>query len=479
MKNKIAIYVALLLTVGGSAFAQSQQERLKQHVYILAADSLQGRSAGSEHGLRAAQYIVRQYREMGLKPYFDDYLQPFDNNRYRNVIGVIEGCDPVLKNEFIVIGAHYDHLGVRGGQVYNGADDNASGTAAVIEIARALLARQGELKRSILLVNFDAEEIGLHGSEYLAGTGNPADVRLMMSLDMVGWLRAGKTLRFAGCGMLKDCSQMLQEVADQQQMPIETKKFDNFIFGGTDSDPYAQRQVPALHVTTGLKSPYHKPGDDADLIDYEGLDRVTTYLAEAIVRFASAPQLESTGRQALKHRDQMRPFEAGLLAGYGNSSLLFPDGGFTSQPQLGWHAGALMRMNIRQHLALQLEGYYDSYRTSIPDKNAPYSQKVQLRQSALTVPLSLQLQAGKPMYAVSVGAGPYYARMLSSEAPYGWEANPNQWGWHFTFGVRIARFLVQGQTLMQLNDPFCTSDASDPLPEIGLSRYQVSLIYLF
>lgn len=472
--------MALMLAGAGSAYAQSQQERLKEHVYILAADSLRGRASGSESGLRAAQYIVRQYRAMGLKPYYDDYFQPFDNNRYRNVVGVIEGCDPVLKNEYIVVGAHYDHLGVRKDTVvYNGADDNASGTAAVIEIARALLARQGQLKRSILLVNFDAEEDGLWGSDHLAGTGDPENVRLMMSLDMVGWLQAGKTLRFAGCGMLKDCDRILREVADRQQMPVSTKKFDNFIFGGTDSDPYARRGVPALHVTTGLKSPYHKPEDDADLIDYEGLDRVTTYLVEAIVRFASAPQLESTGRQALKHQGAMRPFEAGLLLGCGSSNMLFFDGEFTGMSKTGWHGGVMVRTNIKQHFAIQLEGYCDFYRSSFPDAANPYSQAVQMQQSALTVPLTLQLQAGTPVAGVNVGTGPYYGRVFGSEAPYGWEANPNQWGWHFSLGVRLARFVFQGQSLIQFSDPFRSSDPSGvPVPSMQLTRYNVSLIYL-
>ena len=95
---------------------------------------------------------------------------PFNANGtdYKNVVAVIEGSDPVLKDQYIVLGAHYDHLGVKKGQIYNGADDNASGSAAIIEIARALEPQRGSLKRSVVIAAFDAEELGLYGSNHLA-----------------------------------------------------------------------------------------------------------------------------------------------------------------------------------------------------------------------------------------------------------------------------------------------------------------------
>ena len=141
--------------------AQTQQQRLEKHVYYLASDSLQGRQAGSDDSRKAAAYIENEYRQMGLKPFGSSYRHYFvrrvaaregsaipinpdsvdyyeQHNRpvYCNLVGVIEGSDPALKNEFVVIGGHYDHLGVKNGEVYNGADDNASGTAAVTEVAR-------------------------------------------------------------------------------------------------------------------------------------------------------------------------------------------------------------------------------------------------------------------------------------------------------------------------------------------------------
>lgn len=142
MKTNILSISILLLFICGIANAQSPQEkRLKQHVYLLASDSLRGRNAGSEDAAKAADYIIKQFEEIGVKPYFEEgWFQTFEKygNTYKNIVGVLPGNDPVLKNEYLVIGAHYDHLGYYESTnadgtpktvVYNGADDNASGTA--------------------------------------------------------------------------------------------------------------------------------------------------------------------------------------------------------------------------------------------------------------------------------------------------------------------------------------------------------------
>ena len=499
--------LVMVLVSSLSAQPQTQKERLKQHVYTLAADSLRGREAGTPDGLRAAQYIVRQYRAMGLKPFYRDYYQYFFDDRYRNVVGFIEGSDPVLKHEFIIIGAHYDHLGVRNDTVvFNGADDNASGTAVVIEMARALLARQGELKRSVMLVNFDGEEKGLLGSYSLSrklgdkeDAENAAsmlggdrvlldDAKLMMSLDMVGWLQAGKTLRFSGTGMLNDCDEVLNQVASLHQLDISTKAFDNYLFGSTDSEPFAKCKVPALYVTTGLKSPYHKPGDDAELIDYEGMDRITNYLVDVVSAFANSPQLESSGRVALKHQESHRTLEAGVLLGYGNSYLTFPDGAFDGYRQLGWHGGAMLRLNVKS-FALQVEGYYDLVRNRFPMEADPYGQSVAFRQSTITVPFSLQLQTRQPMFGVSVGVGGFYGRVLNTQVDsYTWEVNPNQWGFQFNLGIRLGRFLVSLQDLYQRNgqflDPVPVANPDLPkapviVPKANCNRVKASVTFLF
>ena len=165
MIKKSVLFVAAMCLCG-IIYAQSttQRQRLEKHVYTLASDSLQGRKAGSPDAVRAANYLIREWKGMGLKPFFAEsknYRMPFEvygDSGYYDLVAIIEGNDPKLKDEYIVIGGHYDHLGVRNGKVYNGADDNASGASCVTEVARQLLARQKELRRSVIICAFDAEK---------------------------------------------------------------------------------------------------------------------------------------------------------------------------------------------------------------------------------------------------------------------------------------------------------------------------------
>ena len=293
--SALVLGICLLASATLTAQSTTQRQRLEQHVYTLAADSLNGRQAGSPDAVRAANYITRQWHEMGLKPLWNnDYRMPFETHGtsgYNNLIAIIEGNDPELKNEYIVIGGHYDHLGVRKGKIYNGADDNASGTACVTEVARQLLAHQSELKRSVIICAFDAEEMGLYGSnalaEYMQKNNLIGRVQLMVSIDMVGWLKQGGSLTLEGTGTLLHSNQLTDPELLGIPIKITSKRFENSIFTATDTEPFAKRGVSTLAVTTGLKSPYHKPEDDANLIDYDGLSLVTDYMAAFTLRAAN------------------------------------------------------------------------------------------------------------------------------------------------------------------------------------------------
>ena len=246
MKTNRIIITSLLLLVGSITFAQTQQERLTRHVYTLAGDSLRGRKAGSEDAAKAAAYIVKQFEEIGIQPYFEEgWYQTFvkAGTTYKNVVGILPGNDPVMKDEYIIIGAHYDHLGVRNDEIYNGADDNASGTATIIEMARILKSQQGDLKRSVIVVAFDAEEIGLWGSDYLSKNLDLSKVKLMMSIDMVGWLEQGKTLRLQGAATIKDGKRLLREEAEKMHIDIKPKDFETSILGATDTQGFAKRPI--------------------------------------------------------------------------------------------------------------------------------------------------------------------------------------------------------------------------------------------
>ena len=174
---------------------------LKSHVDALADDTFEGRAAGTRGGRAAAGYLRRHLASLGLEGGGEDgrFAQPFRNG-CQNLLGIIPGSDPILKDEFIVIGAHYDHVGYGSrsnsygptGYIHNGADDNASGTAALLELAEAFTVQPS--RRSILIAFWDAEEQGLWGSKHFIS--NPTipieNIKLALNMDMVGRLRDNK-----------------------------------------------------------------------------------------------------------------------------------------------------------------------------------------------------------------------------------------------------------------------------------------------
>ncbi|MDD3667974.1 MAG: M28 family peptidase, partial [Bacteroidales bacterium] len=157
--------ISLVILPSTNAFSQNSIERIKKDVYVLASDSLMGRSAGTIYGNKASQYIYSRFIENGLKPIYQIIRE---GTTQKNIYCVIEGSDSILKNEFIILGAHYDHLGyrIKGNDtiIYNGADDNASGTSLILELGRKINENKEKFKRSIVLIAFDSEETGLNGS---------------------------------------------------------------------------------------------------------------------------------------------------------------------------------------------------------------------------------------------------------------------------------------------------------------------------
>lgn len=494
MYRKVFVLVFSLLLAGGSLVAQTQQQRLEKHLYYLASDSLRGRQAGSDDSRKAAAYIENEYRQMGLKPFGStyrhyfvhaysrsgstpinpdsaDYYLSHDRTVYCNLVGVIEGSDPALKNEFIVVGGHYDHLGVRNGEVYNGADDNASGTAAVTEVARQLLARRGELKRSVLICAFDAEEIGLHGSNALAKEmaqlGLIGKVKMMMSVDMVGWLKQGKHLSFTGTGTLKDCADMIMEAAAQTGVPVSTRRFESSPFTATDTEPFARRGVPTLAVTTGLKSPYHKPGDDPELIDYPGLSQVTDMLSALTISMASDKQpMVSTGKVAAKHRDARKFFEIAPVIGINSTQLEFT--GSTLQPgaRVGFTGGVSTEWNFCKHFGAQVDVLYELARAYYPNETHLFGIGDTYGQQSVVVPVQLRALFGSSTASFNFGIGGYYgyrfgASLTDNEgvrmATY---PSQHQYGIVWSFELRAANLSYGFTNYYQLNEPFVPAEGS-------------------
>lgn len=250
------------------ALASITSGELQASVNYLSKDC-DGRGTGTPEGDKAAQYVADKFKSYGLEP-FDgtNYLQSFDasGKKSANVIGIIKGTT----NEYIIIGAHYDHLG----KGFPGADDNASGTSAIIEMAEAMSKIKTYLKRSVVLVAFGAEELGLLGSDYYIS--KPAfDLKqtgYMVNLDMVGYLR-NKELEFLGAGSNSTVSNIITTLA--KNYPELQPNITNSAGGGSDHVPFIQAGVPAMFLHTGLHENYHTANDTADKINYEGLTSIS------------------------------------------------------------------------------------------------------------------------------------------------------------------------------------------------------------
>ncbi len=483
MKRILFILLALLGTTAG---AQTRQDRLTEHVSYLAADSLQGRRAGTGYSRKAASYIQRQYEEIGLKPFFGDWFLHFapggsvaaTKAKYLDVVGVIEGNDPELKNEYIVLGAHFDHLGVRGGKIYNGADDNASGSAALIEVARELYARRDSLKRSVIIAAFDAEELGLWGSEALADTlvraVGQARIKLMMSLDMVGWYRASGKLKLEGAATIRDGRRLLSDEAGKYSIVVDPVKFERSVLTATDTEGFATRKVPTLAVTTGLKSPYHKPEDDAELIDYEGLDKVAGYISGLALTAASDSSFSGSGRLAPKHMQNDPAFEFGIVASADATSLYFGKSAIITKNGWGGSVGVQMQANSGS-FGLNVKGLYECGSTKFPDDADPYSSFVKFRRQAVTVPVTVLLHTEGGVFRGFLGMGGYYSRVIKSNVEdltlsgKTLEINKNHYGLNFSVGFIAGPIMLSLDGRCQLNNAFCGSDVKARLRTSSLT----------
>ena len=277
-KNYLLPLLILLLTTGmAAAQVSSSKEILQQHVYTLAADSMKGRGINTNESLVATDYIIKQLELNGVKPFGGQFRYPFSFKQGtvrafgNNIVGVVEGSDSILKNEYIVVGAHYDHLGYDLTEnktiIFNGADDNASGVATILEMGRILVQNQAQLKRSVILVAFDGEESGLKGSSSLVkDSAFPiAHVKAMLSIDMVGMLSANKGLNLKGSATLNGGNLFFESIA--QKHSISLKELGEVVENRTDTSPFGRLGIPSFAPTTGTLSPYHKPEDDANLAE--------------------------------------------------------------------------------------------------------------------------------------------------------------------------------------------------------------------
>jgi aminopeptidase YwaD len=422
--------------------------RLRNHVAILASDSLEGRGLGTEGKIKAKRYIADQFAEAGLQTFNDDYFQHFDLRiglarvPGTNVAGYLRGNDPGLRDEYIVIGAHYDHLGYeyRNGRrvIYNGADDNASGVAAVIELAGYFSQNTELLGRSIIFVAFDAEESGLLGSEiFIEGNKVPAgQIRAMISLDMVGMYEANRGLHLLGIGTLKGGRELAKKVAAEQG--IRLRDLTAEIPARTDTWPFGAQGIPSFHAFTGLESPYHKPEDTYDLLDYEGMAGITLYLQALVTEMAARPELAASGSFRRMQHPLGLMFNTGVLASIGSSNHIYPDEFYDANNLFAFSTGFFFQVQVGQIFAIQPEILYDF--------NGSRSPEGRYRRHSLTVPVNLLyyiVSDQRNMVRAYPFAGTYFRYSFAGSDGNGaidFDLHPStEWGINLGFGFEVMR----------------------------------------
>lgn len=343
-----------------SAVESIRVDDLKTHINTLASDALQGREAGTTAGHAASAYLVQELRKRAVAPAGPDgyYLQEF-NGPMRNILATIPGRDAKLRDEVVIISAHYDHVGYgtprnsRGpiGYIHNGADDNASGVAGLMEVIEAVRSLPQPPRRTLLFAFWDGEEKGLLGSKHwLSAPTRPLNqIKLVINADMIGRLRpegievtgtrAGRGLRHLvseanSTKFVAPPSDGIQPVSTSPKSgtttPAPQARLDFTWEMRADSDhhPFFAAGIPALMLHTGKHDDYHRPSDDADKINYEGTQQLARLMLLLALRAADAdelPAFRSTSRSETKeHQKQIelpRPSPAPRLGLTWNSKL--------------------------------------------------------------------------------------------------------------------------------------------------------------
>lgn len=298
---------------------KAKPESLKKHITYLASDELKGRLTGSAGEQKAADYLSAQFKSLGLKPYEDkDYIQKFDykvrldkhdsinsatvDNNGRNVIAYLDN----KASKTIVIGAHYDHLGLNEhnnstkanskGEIHNGADDNASGVSGVLELVRMFSKNKATEKVNYIFALFSGEEDGLIGSKHMAETLKTKypNVVAMINMDMIGRLNDKKELIVGGIGT----SPEFKKLTEKNKPAGFNVTMEDSGIGPTDHTSFYLKDIAVLNFFTGTHSDYHKPSDDEDKINYTGVTNIVDYVFRMANDVADLDKVEFTKTKA-------------------------------------------------------------------------------------------------------------------------------------------------------------------------------------
>ena len=333
------------LSINDEAFVTAVEsirvEDLKTHVGTLASDALQGREAGTASGNAASAYLVQELRKRRVTPAAPDghFIQEF-NGSMRNVLSCVKGRDPRVADEVVIVCAHYDHVGYgtprnsRGpiGYIHNGADDNASGTAALLEVIDAMHSLPQPPRRTVLFAFWDGEEKGLLGSKHWISSPTVplSRIKLVINSDMIGRLRP-EGIEVTGSRVARGLRRLVSEsnssavLGGERLTSVTPARADSLsdkttvqgisatisnstvwklapkapldftwqIRADSDHHPFIAANVPALMLHTGKHDDYHRPSDDADKLNYEGIQRVSRLMLLIAMRAAEADDLPS------------------------------------------------------------------------------------------------------------------------------------------------------------------------------------------
>lgn len=275
------------------------EARLRAGLYYLCSPELEGRMSGKAGNKLAAEYIKKSFEAAGLPAMYHKFSMPRYNpgpkreagdDFSNNIYAWVEGTDPTLKNEIVVVGAHMDHLGYgpkgsmapRRLEIHPGADDNASGTVALMEIARSFAMLKNRVKRTVVFMAFSGEEMGLVGSKFYCDhpvfpKNGPAMSKhvAMINMDMIGYLKGGSfRAEFGNEGSSVDLDRFIGDLNGRYTF---AKTISGRGAGGSDHAPFYNKRVPVVCLHTGQHRAYHTPDDTPDKINYKGLEQVARY----------------------------------------------------------------------------------------------------------------------------------------------------------------------------------------------------------
>ena len=343
MKTIKGILLAVLTVLSSATFAQDQKALIDIQVDVvyLASDLLMGRETGTPGEDMAAQYIAHRFESIGLAPKGNGgtWYQSFDFNYVpnphkpddkearsgKNVIGYIDNGAEVT----VVIGGHYDHIGMgnfgsrHAGEpmIHNGADDNASGIAALIYIADYL--KKSDLKNNnYMFIAFSGEEMGLYGSKNFVNAPTIAleNINYMLNMDMIGRLNDEKVLSVNGVGTSPSWKETLEKINVAE---INAKTSESGI-GPSDHTSFYSKGIPVLHFFSGQHNDYHKPEDDSHLINFQGIYEISLYILAIVKNLDGAGKLaytktkdESESRKAAKFKVTLGVMPDYVFDGYG------------------------------------------------------------------------------------------------------------------------------------------------------------------